>query len=314
MKTPGYLPQEFGVYGLKFWAIFRFELGYQVRRVSTSLYFAVLMAAAFQTIRGNDIFDARNGDFLLNSPFVIATVTVLCSLLWVLMAAAVAGSAAARDVQTRMHPLIYTTPVSKAGYLGGRFLAAFVLNALLLLAVPAGILLALLLPGVEPEILGPARPPAFLSAYLVIALPTAFVATAIQFSLAALTRRASTGYLGSVLLFITGFIVAGVVAEPLHMRTLGHLLDPIGMVSVVGYLSKAWTPIEKNTRLIGLESSMLAIAWRSLPTIASSRIGLVILAPIAMLAGLFIVGHMEFVVWERTPRPRPSITAMAFPS
>ena len=39
------------------------------------------------------------------------------------------GAAAARDVQTRMHPLTCTAPVSKADYLGGRFLAAFVLKA-----------------------------------------------------------------------------------------------------------------------------------------------------------------------------------------
>ena len=61
------------------------------------------------------------------------------------MAPAVAGGAAARDVQTRMHPLIYTTPISKADYLGGRFLAAFVLNALILLAVPLGMLADFLL-------------------------------------------------------------------------------------------------------------------------------------------------------------------------
>lgn len=39
------------------------------------------------------------------------------------------GAAAARDVQTRMHPLTCTALVSKADYLGGRFLAAFVLKA-----------------------------------------------------------------------------------------------------------------------------------------------------------------------------------------
>ena len=59
----------------------------------------------------------------------IAAVTVFDSLIWLLVAAAVAGDPAARDVQTRMHPLTYTAPVSKADYLGGRFLAAFVLNA-----------------------------------------------------------------------------------------------------------------------------------------------------------------------------------------
>ncbi len=52
----------------------------------------------------------------------------------------------------------------RADYLGGRFLAAFVLNALILLAVPAGILLAVHSPGVEAEILGPFRPAAYLTA------------------------------------------------------------------------------------------------------------------------------------------------------
>ena len=68
-------------------------------------------------------------DEVVNSPYDIAQDTVLTGLLWILMAPAVAGSAAARDVQTRMHPLIYAAPISKADYLGGRFLAAFVLNA-----------------------------------------------------------------------------------------------------------------------------------------------------------------------------------------
>jgi ABC-type phosphate transport system permease subunit len=53
-------------------------------------------------------------------------------------------------VQTRMHPLIYAAPISKADYLGGRFLAAFVLNAVILLAVPLGILAAVYLPGRGP--------------------------------------------------------------------------------------------------------------------------------------------------------------------
>jgi hypothetical protein len=62
--------------------------------------------------------DARSGDYFLNAPFVIAAVTVFGSLMWLLVAAAVAGDAAARDVQTRMHPLTYTAPLSKADYLG----------------------------------------------------------------------------------------------------------------------------------------------------------------------------------------------------
>ena len=84
---------------MNFREIFRFEFVYQARSIRTWLYFAVLFAAAFQLRRG-----------VVNSPFAIAQETILAGLLWVLMAPAVAGSAAARDAQTRMHPLVYTTP------------------------------------------------------------------------------------------------------------------------------------------------------------------------------------------------------------
>jgi ABC-2 type transport system permease protein len=247
---------------MKLREIFRFELVYQARQVRTWLYLAVLLVVAYLVME-NFANDARNGGALANSPSVIAATTVICNLLWVLIATGVAGSAAARDVKTRMHPLIYATPISNADYLGGRFLAAFTLNALILLAVPAGIVLALLLPRVEPAILGPFRPAAYLSAYFVIALPAAFAATAIQFSLAALNRRAAVSYAGSVLLLVALSIAAGAVINLLQMPALGRLLDPIGYVTVIGLLAKTLTPIEKNTLLIGLQASMIAnrIVW-----------------------------------------------------
>ena len=68
-----------------------------------------------------------------------------------------------------MDPLLYTTPVGKAAYLRGRFLAAFVLYAVILLAVPLGLLLAAVVPGPEAELIGPFRPAAYLGAYLFLA-------------------------------------------------------------------------------------------------------------------------------------------------
>ena len=100
---------------MKFREIFRFEFVYQARHVRTWLYFAVLFAVAYLLMR-----TAGAGDGVVNSPYAIAVETVLTCVLWILMAPAVAGSAAARDVQTRMHPLVYTTPISKADYLGFR--------------------------------------------------------------------------------------------------------------------------------------------------------------------------------------------------
>jgi hypothetical protein len=235
---------------VKFREIFRFEFVYQARRVRTWLYFAVLFVVACLL---------RNG--VVNSPFAIAQETILTGMLWILMAPAVAGGAAARDVQTRMHPLVYTTPISKTEYLGGRFLAAFVLNALILLAVPLGMLADFLWPGVKSEIVGPFPPAVYLSAYGVLALPTAFTFTAVQFSLAALTRRTVVSYLGTVLFFVVG-VTAAVVTNVLRMPTLGTLLDPTVRIILV-IIPETLTPLALNAALFGLERTILAnrILW-----------------------------------------------------
>ncbi len=231
---------------MKFREIFRFEFLYQARLVRTWLYFAVLFFIAYR-LRGDGV----------HSPFTIAQETLLSGLLWTLMAPAVAGSAAARDVQTRMHPLVYTTPIGKADYLGGRFLAAFVLNALILLAVPLGMLAALLLSSKQPQIVGPFPPAVYFSAYGLLALPTAFTFTAVQFSFAALTRRAVAAYLGTVLFCLTIGVPAAVVTNVLRLPTLGILLDPSVRIILV-IIPETLTHPALNAALFGLKGPILA--------------------------------------------------------
>ena len=95
------------------------------------------------------------------------------------------------------NPLFYSSPVGKGAYQGGRFLAAFALNALVLLGVQVGNLLAAHAPGIDPAIIGPFRPAAYLAAYAFIALPNAFIVAAIQFTLALLSGRPMASYLAS---------------------------------------------------------------------------------------------------------------------
>jgi ABC-type transport system involved in multi-copper enzyme maturation permease subunit len=239
---------------MKLLGIFRFELAYQARHAWPWLIFAVLFGLSFLVARDTSLSDALYEDFFANSPFSVARTTVFGSLLWLMVAAVIAGEAGARDVATGMHPLIYTATVSKTDYLAGRFLAALLINFVLLLAVQAAILLAVYLPGVDPKVIGPFRPAAFLTAYAFIALPNAFAATTLQFAVAARIGRPMTAYLGSFLLFFTTFFVAGLL---LFKRTLGTVLDPVGVRFIWGDLSHLWTTVEKNTRLLRLEGTLL---------------------------------------------------------
>lgn len=248
---------------MKLGKVFRFEFAYQSRRASTWLYVAAVFFVGWSVIQGNYIDDARNGFVLVNAPLVIGSTMVVACLLWLFVGASVAGDAAARDVETGLHPLSYSAPVRKSEYLGGRFLAAFALNALILLAAPAGMLLGMHWPGVEPEIVGPWRPEAFALAYLLIALPNAFIATAVQFAFAALGRRAILAYFGSVVLFFASMGLATFVAAVLLQTELARLLDPVGMIAIVSDLSDTWTTTEANTRLVGLQPVWLAnrVLW-----------------------------------------------------
>ncbi len=246
---------------MKLWKIFRFEFAYGAGRLSTWLSAAVLLAF---TLVMNLLITPGDGVYP-NNTFHITAVTVIGGLIWLLMGATVAGEAAAGDVQTRMHPLTYATPVTKLNYLGGRFLAAFAVNALLILSLPLGVLLSFYLPGMDGDELLPFRPSAYLSVYFLIALPHAFVATALQFTFAALSRQVMTSYLASLLLAIFPQLIAMTAAKLFGNWDLVKLLDPVGVAGIVSSELGTWTPTEKNTRLVTPEGMFLwnRVLWGS---------------------------------------------------
>ncbi|HEX6901999.1 MAG TPA: M1 family aminopeptidase [Thermoanaerobaculia bacterium] len=293
---------------MKLWEVFRFELAYQIRRPWPWLSIAALAIFAFVNTRVAIVPVTLPQDFILNSPFIIAAVTVFSCQIWLLLAPVVAGEAAARDVHTGMYPLTYTSPVRKAEHLGGRFLAAFVLHALILLAVQVGSLLAAYAPGANPEIIGPFRPAAYLAAYVFIGLTNAFIATTFQFSAALLSGRPIASYVGSMGLFFLSYPVT----LTLYMSGLGPralLTDPIGVMAIMNEMMSNWTIVEKNVRMFTLEGPML---WNRLLWLGVS------LATITIIYLRYRFAHRtETVLWSRLRRrfartaPTPGIADMA---
>ncbi|MGH9766984.1 MAG: hypothetical protein ACREAB_06055 [Blastocatellia bacterium] len=101
-------------------------------------------------------------------------------------------------------------------------------------------------PGLAPDLLGPFQPGAYIGAYVVIALCNAFVAAALCFSIAALSRSASAGYLVAALLFLTAFVVRLLVAGEFGNWELAKIIDPLGL-SVISEIDRTTTPLQKNT-------------------------------------------------------------------
>ena len=275
---------------MKFREIFSFELGYQLRRPWPWLSMAVLAVFAFMTTRIAIVPVTLPKDFILNSPFIIASVTVFSCQIWLLIAPAVAGEAGARDVETGMYPLTYTSAISRAEYLGGRFLAAFALHALILLAVQLGSLLAAYGPGADAAIIGPFRPAAYVAAYGFIALTNVLIATTFQFAAALLSGRQMASYAGSLGLFFLSYPVT------LFLFFSGYgdqalLVDPIGVFAIMNEMMSNWTIVEKNVRMFTLEGPML---WNRVLWVA------IALATLACLYLRFRFEHRVVVpVWSR---------------
>lgn len=281
---------------------FRFEFTYQARRAWPWLMFAALAVFGFLMARDASLSEALYDDFFVNSPFAILKTTVAGSVIWVLIAAAIAGDTAARDVSTGMYPLTYTSSVGRGAYLGGRFLAALALNALILLAVPFGILVALYVVGMPASVMGPFRPAAYLTAYAFIALPNAVAATALQFMLSTRSGRATSGYLGSLLLLFMSFFIGGIL---LWGKGIGALVDPIGVRFILDDLSRLWTPTEKSWRLLSLDGTVLTnrLVWLGVGSLALA---------LTWLRFRF-VHRTETVRWWRRRRARRKAAALSSP-
>src|SRR5918993_209023 len=235
---------------MTFLEVFRFEVEYRLRQPSTWVYALVLLGIPFLLLH------AINGSSnYLNAPVAVMQMSAVLGSVGMLITAGIFGDAASRDVQTRMHALFYTSPVLEAQYLGGRFLGALLVNAILVLGVPLGLLLASVMPYMSAGEFGPVHLDAYVQAYVLMLLPNVIIIGAFMFASAALTRQALATYLGGLALFLLGALAAEFTTA-LGSQTLEALLGPFGG-GAISLTTQLWTPAEQNSRLIGWPTVML---------------------------------------------------------
>ena len=139
------------------------------------------------------------GKVLANAPFALASLIPVLSLLGVSITAALAGNALYQDYETTPTPLFYTMPVSKAAFLGGRFVGTVVVNAIVMLGIGIGALVATLSPWVHADQLAPFHAMAYVQPYLALVLPNLLFTAAIFFALVSLTRQMLPNYVGGAI-------------------------------------------------------------------------------------------------------------------
>lgn len=246
-------------------AVFRRELVRQARHPSVWGGAVILGLVAFNDISITSPTASgliRIGQLPHDAPLVLVRLLIVLSVVASLLIALIAGSAVRTDFERRSYPLLFTTRLTKADYLGGRFLGAVVASGILLAGALAG--MAVGLAAIGPAHRSGTGPVPWLVAIASVLPYVVFVASAF-FAFGTLTRSRTTVFVSAVIAMVLFFMIqgmfadllrSGTVAGPLSARLLA-LADPSGNAALE-LLTRDWTVAEQASRPLAVNAYFLA--------------------------------------------------------
>ncbi len=245
-----------------FGTIYRFEVRYHLTRPVTYLYFTIFfLLAFFFTATDAVTIGGASGQVMRNAPWVIAQAMLILVAVGQVIVTGLVGSTVLRDYQYRTHELLFTTPITRFAYLGGRFFGSFTVMVLVHLGIPLGLMIGALMPWVDKTKMLPVNLAAYVVPFLVLVVPSILVLSAIFFAVGALTRSLFAIYTQGMV-FLVAWSIAGQLTRDLDDKVLAAMLDPLAINSF-GLLTQYWSVAEKNTLLVPLTGHLLAnrLVW-----------------------------------------------------
>jgi ABC-2 type transport system permease protein len=259
-----------------FKTIFTFEIDYRKKRPVTFIYCGVIfLLALVGVISPNIKLGSPLGQVYANAPFVIYRMTLVASFALIIVNAAIMGVSVVRDFDHRMDSILFSTPLSKAGYLMGRFWGSFVVLVIIYTALPLGFICGFAIGEFVPWEL-PWRGQLLLSfdirnylyPFLLFLIPNLFITSALFFMIGSLGRKALIIYTQGFLFFIL-YQIGNTLLRSMDNQLVAGLLDPLGIQTFV-YATHYWTSLEQNTKFVPVEGLVLynRLLWMSIGFIA----------------------------------------------
>jgi len=235
-----------------FWEFFTFELRFRIKSISTYVYFLLWFAFSFFCVASESFGPVANsnGKVLLNGPFGNSLDDAYCCLFGVIVIAAIFGTSILRDFQRDTYQMLFTKPISKFAYLGGRWTGSFVTTVFVFFGLVVGAYAGTFAPWADQARIGPNHPGWYLQPFFSIVVLQIFFIGSLFFAVAALTRKLLVVYLQGVALFMLYVIGITVFSAT---RSLEHfwsgILDPVGLL-MVDVITRYWSVAEKNSQLL----------------------------------------------------------------
>lgn len=245
---------------LQFVEFCSFELKFRVKSISTWVYFAIWFTFAFLCVASENFGPVSfgQGKVLLNGPYANTFNDVGASLFGIIIIAAIFGTSMLRDFQRDTYQILFTKPVSKFAYLGGRWAGSFLTTVFVFSGLMFGTFAGTFAPWADHARIGPNHLWAYLQPFLCVTVIQIFFIGSGFFTVAALTRKIFIVYLQGVALFMLYVIGLTVFSATRSLeRFWSGILDPIGFI-LFDDVTRYWTVIEKNS---------LFVTWS--PTVAN---------------------------------------------
>ena len=229
-----------------FMDFFLFELKLRLKSISTYIFFLLAAILPFFSVAVRDFGPVGSGKVLLNGPYALLLITTQVTLFGSILIAAIFGPAILRDFHGDTYQLIFTKPISKFAYLGGRWAGSIVTTIFVFSGIVFGFALGTLMPWADKLRIAPNDFGMYFHIFASIALVQIFFLGSVFFCVAALTRNIVVVYLQGVALFALYLIeLVSVVTSNKLERTWASIADPFGLI-LVQSLTRYWTVVERN--------------------------------------------------------------------
>ena len=229
--------------------IFLFELKLWLKKPITYIFFVVffglsmLITAAVAGLIGN----SSETNAIINSASSIAEVVSVLNtkIIGLIILITIIAPVVYKDFQYNMHPLLFTKPISKFGYLFGRFAAVFLVALFVLFGSVLGHIITCALPGIEADRLGSFKLMNYIQPFIYFIIPNTFFIGAIFFSLVTFSRNMLSAYIGAIVLLVLKGISPALLSN-VENEILAAMLDPFGGEAFKA-VTKYWSTEEQNT-------------------------------------------------------------------
>jgi ABC-2 type transport system permease protein len=234
-----------------FWEFFTFELKFRFKSISTYIYFLLWFTFNFLTVASESFgpIGNTNGKILLNGPYANIYNDIGISFFGLIVIAAIFGTSVLRDFQRDTIQILFTKPISKFAYLGGRWAGSFVATVFAFSGLLFGEFFGTFAPWADHSRIASNHLSWYLQPFFSIVVFQIFFLGSLFFLVAALSRKIFIVYLQGAAIFMLYLIGVNAFGAT---RSLEHfwsgILDPVGFL-YNDAITRYWTVVERNSQL-----------------------------------------------------------------